>query len=298
MKLWCIRPRELLKIVLRMLMALLALLLTLLLAFLTYGFFYCWYIPQMRHVLPVYLHFGSTTTSFSPWAQIELETGLLRDSIKYDISLEMEIPDQHGLSERVGMFMIGLEVADMKQERPCLLRYRSELVRSAELLVTLPLLLLGWRQETFTQRIFLAEQVKLPSNTSSVKVTISRSDVPIRQAQLHIVANLRGLRYLMYYWRWTMALIMTMFFFGLYTIFFVILALTAYTIYCSRCYHDNSSDSESVDWHYKKEELEEQLDDSESEEEASEVPDISSSSATSASQFVSRSDSILLNGCH
>lgn len=70
--------------------------------------------------------------------------------------------------------------------------------------------LLGWKEETISQDVFLATNISFPPNhtINSFVIKLSKS-VPLYSATLHLVAHFTGLQYWMYYWFVTSSIIGT-----------------------------------------------------------------------------------------
>lgn len=193
------------------------LLLTLLISSsLIYANFYRIYVPQMKHIFPVYFQFLTTE---NPEATIILNKPYMKNGVLYDIVLDLKIPDIQGLPEKVGNFMIQLDAgieADQSKtvtfssSRPSHLKFRSKPVKFFLTLAKIVPLMIGWVEETICQRVFLAESIKDPIQQNSGYISLiltSKSDLPIYEANLLIIAHLTGLRYVMYFWFFTAAFI-------------------------------------------------------------------------------------------
>lgn len=184
-----------------------------------YMAFYQAYIPSERLSLPVYFDYGQ-----SPHPGTTFTLPSPSRAIEYDISLQLSVPDQAGLSEHLGNVMLELEISEestgaviTKVRRPTLLVYRSWPVRAAMLAVRLAPVVLGWANEATTHRIFLLEHFSIPppppkgsiiNRQLRIRLTIDKPDLPIYEASFDMVAHFRGLRYFMYYWRWSFAVAM------------------------------------------------------------------------------------------
>ena len=93
--------------------------------------------------------------------------------------------------------------------RLVMLKYRSWLLRTMDTLVYAPLYLVGYLEETQLRRIDLFrnynENVFRP--TSTIALEISNVDIQVYDAVLMINTNFYGLKYLMYQWPLTMAIV-------------------------------------------------------------------------------------------
>lgn len=161
--------------------------------------FYNWYIPAERISRPVYLQYDPLQAA----AALRLET--VHPGISYDVSLTLLIPDIAGLSESLGNVMISttLEAGSTLEHssRPTLLVYRSWPTRLALLALRLAPVVLGIAREATTHRVFLFEAVPIHTATAVITVKMDKK-IPVYEAILEMVAHFKGLRYLMYYWRW------------------------------------------------------------------------------------------------
>lgn len=171
-----------------------------------YYCFYNWYIPDERLSQPIYFDY----TAPRPEASSQLT---LRPGIVYDLSLNVLVPDVAGLSESLGPVVFSSKFGDgtlagtTTSVRPLLVVYRSWPVRLALLALRLMPVVLGLTQEATAHRLFLAERfVSTIEGPLKVKVEMA-GRLPTYDVTLEAVAHFTGLRYLMYYWKWTFATI-------------------------------------------------------------------------------------------
>lgn len=160
---------------------------------------YYWYIPAERIVQPVYFDY----TVNRPIASTNIA---LQKDISYDISLNILIPDMAGLSESLGPVVFNTYFdKDGKTVRPMLVVYRSWPVRFALLLLRMIPVVLGLAHEATPHRVFLREgyQSALGGSTDLTIEMVGR--LPTYSVNLEAVAHFEGLKYLMYYWKWTFA---------------------------------------------------------------------------------------------
>jgi hypothetical protein len=174
-----------------------------------YTTFYWLYMPVMHHEMPVYFNYDGAKPPTAILPNKDAAEFHLRSGIAYDFILDLSIPDIPGISEKLGNFMATLDLADGSQRawyhsaRPGLLPYRSGLVRFASNLVRLVPILLGWAEEKFDLRIFLAESVQSDVTPTFVKLALSNPVLPLYSAKLLVIAHLSGIRYYMYHWKVT-----------------------------------------------------------------------------------------------
>lgn len=205
--------RRLTACMLRMAVGAAALAAMLALALATYVGFYCYYMPVLRHEVPLYFAFGSA----NPAATIHVGRHLqLRSGVAYDLVLDLSCPDIPSLPERLGNFMVTLEVTEgarvwHQAVRPALLPYRSAVVRLAVTAVKLVPLMLGWTEELVSHRIFLTESLLVGSAGAAaglhVRIEIGTAQILLHHARLLVTAHLTGLRYYMYHWKLSCAVL-------------------------------------------------------------------------------------------
>lgn len=166
----------------------------------SYWALYNWYIPAERLVQPLYFDY----TLGKPMASASLA---LQKGLQYDLSLQLLVPDMEGLAESLGpvVFSSSLEGEGQRSVRPMLPIYHSRLARMALLAVRLIPVVLGVAREATPHRVFLLERfVPTLAGPSNLKVEMA-SRLPTYEVTLEAVAHFEGLRYVMYYWKWTCA---------------------------------------------------------------------------------------------
>ena len=169
-----------------------------------YVVFYRWYIPAERTAVPVYFQYDQAMPTYS--------TTLARvhPSIAYDVSLQLTVPDIAGLAESTGNVMVKAQLQSGNKQsissRPTLLLYRSQATRLALLILRLAPGLMGIARESSAHRVFLFENVNFSGPTLEVSLSMDHK-LPLYDATLEMVAHFAGLRYLMYYWRWTFGIL-------------------------------------------------------------------------------------------
>ncbi|KAF1920935.1 putative adipose-regulatory protein-domain-containing protein [Ampelomyces quisqualis] len=106
-----------------------------------------------------------------------------------------------------------------RSRRPAILTYRSYVLEHVHRLLRLPLYLLGWHTESETIRISMMEGVEFDKGANkvptSVKVELrSKQPLEVYTVIVHFSAKLEGLRYLMYQYKLTSALVGISLFWG------------------------------------------------------------------------------------
>ncbi|CAB1332949.1 unnamed protein product [Coregonus sp. 'balchen'] len=189
-----------------------------------YGSFYYSYMPTVSFSTPVHYRYStdcdasnSVLCSF-PVANISLlKNG--KDQVMiygqpYRISLELEMPESP-VNEQLGMFMIkmscytkdGQTVAAVA--RSAMLHYRSGLLQTLNTLLFSPLLLTGMTEQKQLVEVELFSDYKANSYQPTVGavIEIQSRRVQIYSAQLRIHAFFTGIRYLLYNFPLTSAVI-------------------------------------------------------------------------------------------
>lgn len=189
---------------------------------LLYGVFYWNYIPKSSHVYPVHLHFESKACPEGfcdyPIANLAIvrpgQDDYLARGQRYKIYLELEMPESEA-NQRIGMFTVRLDMISEDGEvlrstqRSGVLRYKSILVRLLSTLTYIPFLLFGSAEEKQTVSVLLfdryEEDYAKPATQASIMVR--NSHIEIYTATLKIYADFTGLRYLLYNWPLTSAVV-------------------------------------------------------------------------------------------
>lgn len=205
---------------------------------LSYMLFYSWYIPAERISHPVYFHYERDSPSYS------IRINNVQPDIPYDISLRLLVPDISGLSESLGNVMISTTVTSpstsLSSSRPTLLVYRSWPVRMGLLWLRMIPVVLGLAKEATEHRVFLMEQLTVLEPEILISLSMGRK-IPLYETTLEMVAHFRGLRYLMYYWKWvTAAVVVGSTSSGVVLLITVILGVSLY-----RRLHPDSGDDQS-----------------------------------------------------
>lgn len=143
----------------------------------------------------------------------------------YDFSLHFQLPDSE-VNRNIGMFMIRIRLFDQSNlllydsSRPALLPYQSGLIRTAKLIVFIPLYVLGVWQESHSLRVALIDSTLDPSVATTIDyASISRIRLEVQtykpieitpgHCELRIKAKLAGFVYWMYFWPVTTAIVIT-----------------------------------------------------------------------------------------
>ena len=101
-----------------------------------------------------------------------------------------------------------------KSKRPALLTYRSPLIELAYRLLRLPLYLIGWHTESEHVEIRMMESVVFEQGYRNIPSTVrlelrSRQPLEVYHVKVNISARLEGLRWLMYRYWLTSAIVAT-----------------------------------------------------------------------------------------
>lgn len=189
-----------------------------------YGSFYYSYMPTVSFSTPVHFYYTadcdsseSTLCSF-PTANISFmkneRTQVMAHSQPYRISLELEMPESV-VNEQLGMFMVKMSAYTKGGEtvssvgRSTMLHYRSSLLQTISTLVFSPLLLAGMAEQKQLIEVELFSDYKTNSYkpTIGAVVQIQSKRVQIYSAQLRIHAYFTGIRYILFNFPLTSAVI-------------------------------------------------------------------------------------------
>ncbi|XP_053669998.1 seipin [Anopheles nili] len=179
-----------------------------------YLYFYYSYMPSVLHLKDVHLNLreckdASIDCKPYPTANVALTNHqrFLMVGQPYKIILNLEMPesDHNG---KIGMFTVCGTVKDYGYEeiakscRMSMLHYKSDLLKTILTIVFAPLLVFGYREEKQLVTVELFSNFLDDSNhpATNIDITILRQDVQLYSAQLQVVANFTGLRYLMFNW--------------------------------------------------------------------------------------------------
>jgi len=203
--------------VISLLSTLMTFVLVVLTAFFLYATFYYSYMPQDIYKLPVHLEFEPCNSTIekcsNPAGTVFLGKGQpLVQGQTYSMSLALEVPDTPA-NEDHGMFMSCLSIssrAGVLIERSCkssMLEYRSGLLRVMETLFYAPSLVLGFSGQKQELQVDFFSQFETNPHTPGevLTVEIQSRHIQVKEATMEIVAELRGLRYIMHRHPWISA---------------------------------------------------------------------------------------------
>ncbi|KAF9549452.1 hypothetical protein EC957_003841 [Mortierella hygrophila] len=196
-------------------------------SFIAYLLFYWMHIPKRGHVGHVHLQydrFRSSGEYSGPSAVVDFSKGgrytqILRGDQAYDISMKLVMPTSSS-NVALGNFMVMVQLvgADgnviVTSSRTAIITYESLLLRLIRTIWRAVPLVLRWTRESQTIRLPLIENfVESSSNpVTRALIEISNPGLQIYRTTLHIDAHFQGLRYFMYYYRVSTALIFMSFF--------------------------------------------------------------------------------------
>ncbi|CAI5798212.1 seipin isoform X1 [Podarcis lilfordi] len=180
-----------------------------------YGSFYYSYMPTVSYVSPVHYKFrtdcgqiGSELCSF-PVANVSFikdsRDRVLMYGQPYRISLELELPESP-VNQNLGMFMVVISCYTKgghiisSSARSAMLHYRSSLLQMLDTFAFASLFLAGFTEQKQMLDVELYSDYKEDSYTPTVGavIEIQTTKIQIYGAQLRIHAHFTGLRYLLY----------------------------------------------------------------------------------------------------
>ncbi|XP_051916065.1 seipin-like [Hippocampus zosterae] len=189
-----------------------------------YGSFYYSYMPTVSFSAPVHFYYSSDCDASEselcsfPTANISLLKNS-RDQVMaygqpYRISLELELPESP-VNEHLGMFMVkmscytkdGTMVSSVR--RSTMLHYRSTLLQTLSTFFFSPLLLTGMaeQKQLIEVELFSAYKTNSYQPTVGTVIEIQSKRVQIYSSQLRIHAYFTGVRYVLYNFPLTSAVI-------------------------------------------------------------------------------------------
>ncbi|XP_073208232.1 seipin isoform X3 [Lepidochelys kempii] len=191
------------------------LLLLLWVAVFLYGSFYYSYMPTVSYVSPVHYSFRTDCASSGPdlcsfpIANISLVKNS-RDRVlmygqPYRISLELELPESP-VNQELGMFMVVMSCYTKggriisSTARSTMLHYRSGLLQTLDTLIFAGLFFMGFAEQKQMVEVELFSDYREDSYVPTVGavIEIQTKRIQIYGAQLRIHAHFTGLRYLLY----------------------------------------------------------------------------------------------------
>ncbi|XP_036620624.1 seipin [Trichosurus vulpecula] len=189
-----------------------------------YGSFYYSYMPTVSHLSPVHVSYrtdcgsaGPVLCSF-PVANVSLVKGgrdrVLMYGQPYRISLELEMPESP-VNQELGMFMVTIACYTRggrvisSSARSAMLHYRSTLLRLLDTLIFSGLFLSGFAEQKQILEVELYADYREDSYTptTGAVIEIHSNRIQLYGAQLRIHAHFTGLRYLLYNFPITSAVI-------------------------------------------------------------------------------------------
>ncbi|KAM4721846.1 seipin isoform 2-T2 [Rhinophrynus dorsalis] len=201
-----------------------ALLLLLWVSIFLYGSFYYSYMPTVKYSSPVYYQYSSSCDppagilcSF-PTANVSLlrnnRDRVLMHGQPYRISLELKLPESL-VNQDLGMFMVTMSCYTKGGRqisytaRSAMLHYKSPLLRTMETLASFPLLLMGLSEQKQSLEVELYSEYREDSYVPTVGAVIQIQSLRIQiySADLRVHAYFTGLRYLLYNFPITSAVI-------------------------------------------------------------------------------------------
>ncbi|XP_031567158.1 seipin-like isoform X2 [Actinia tenebrosa] len=192
-------------------------------AVLMYISFYYAYMPTVHYTQPVYLQFSTDCNSRPreglcsfPEANVSLSKGerILMRGQKYQVFLDLDMP-YSPVNERLGMFMVNVNFLSNSgkvvatSSKSCMLHFRSAHLKVMySVFMALPLIF-GFTEEKQSVPVKLFENYVDDSYhpVTSVKIIIMAKHVEIYGALLRIEAQFSGLRFILFNWPITSALV-------------------------------------------------------------------------------------------
>ncbi|CAN8000362.1 unnamed protein product, partial [Ixodes hexagonus] len=189
---------------------------------LLYGMFYWSYIPKSSHHFPVHLHFESRSCPEGfcdyPVANVTVVRPgygeYLARGQRYKIYLDLEMPESDA-NQKIGMFTVKIDMITETGEvvrsslRSGVLRYKSAIVRLLSTLTYIPMLMFGSAEEKQTVSVLLFDRYEEDYERPAIQasIVIRNKFIEVYTATLRIYADFTGLRYLLYNWPLSSALV-------------------------------------------------------------------------------------------
>ncbi|KAG1962296.1 seipin [Pimephales promelas] len=189
-----------------------------------YGSFYYSFMPTANFITPVHFFYRSDCPSphhpmcSFPVANVSLlkngKDQVMTYGQPYQISLELEMPESPANQEQ-GMFLVKIspysktnQIVDIST-RSAMLHYRSSLLQALGTVVFSPMLLTGASEQKQSIIVELYSEFRDNSYKPIVGafIEIHSQNVQIYKAHLYIFAHFTGIRYLLYHFPLTTALI-------------------------------------------------------------------------------------------
>lgn len=193
-----------------------------------YILFYYWHVPELVSKHRVYFQHDIACHQLSSkpldsclFVYYDLPNvnreGFFKFGQRYHVDLELQMPDSP-VNRNLGMFMINLKLMDnnnhllFASSRPARLFYRSTMVRLAQQMIYIVPLVLGLSSEVDHLHIGLIDddhqQTIIPFHhvdKMRLEVVTYREIEMISPSQLVITAQMEGIQYWMYFWKYTFA---------------------------------------------------------------------------------------------
>ncbi|KAM9471224.1 BSCL2 lipid droplet biogenesis associated, seipin, like [Clarias gariepinus] len=187
--------------------------------FLYVGFYYT-FMPTASFITPVHFHYRKLSHSVSsfPVSNFSLlmsnKKQVMTPGQPYHITLDLEMPESPTNME-LGMFLVKMscyshdgQTVDSSMQTT-MLHYRSYLLQTLETLMLLPLMLMGvieQKQHVLVELYSSYIDSSYKPATGAV-IEIHSQRVQIYKAQLYIHAHFSGIRYVLYYFPFTSAVV-------------------------------------------------------------------------------------------
>lgn len=187
-----------------------------------YVVFYYAYVPAPMYVRPVHLqvvpcenHTNITYCTY-PSAHVRLtrKHQLLMVGQPYKLNVHLEMPESP-INQELGMFMVCIQLKDRKgflSSQACrsnILHFQSELLHRIKIISLSPFYVFGLIEEkqTLVFEVFSSFQEDQYHPITDAYVEVRARNVQIYSASLLINAQMSGIRYFMYHWPATSAVL-------------------------------------------------------------------------------------------
>lgn len=187
-------------------------------AVLMYALFYLSYMPAVTHIKPVYMQYNKicddntcSSNEISPYhsfpsshVQLTRRQQLMINQ-PYMITVQLDLPETPR-NQDLGMFLICMDMKDAQGAlkshacRSTMLRYRSPLLHKVKTLLFMPLYILGiYEQKQLLDVEIYNDFVDTTNSVTDIYVEIHSKAVEFYSVKLHITAHFTGLRYIMFH---------------------------------------------------------------------------------------------------
>ncbi|KAI7854643.1 putative adipose-regulatory protein-domain-containing protein [Circinella umbellata] len=176
--------------------------------------FYRQYVPKTAHIEPIYFQYHQQQEG--PLGVVDLTHGKsyapLRHEQAYDVSIRLHVPTSD-INFDLGNFMIKtwLQTADgtsvVHSSRPAILRYQSKTQRILHVFAKALPLLVGLSEESqvITVPLIKGYMEDKSKSVTQATVSVSTNQLQLYDANIHVIADFRGLRHYMYHRRFITA---------------------------------------------------------------------------------------------